>query len=565
MSQKYLIIGGVACGPKAAARLRRLDPQAEITIIEKGELLSYGCCGLPYYISGDVKDIRMLWSSPTGVPRDKQFFRKVKNIEVVDRTLAEKIDRIGKKVETIHLDTGEKTTYSYDKLILAVGGIPTLPPIEGIQANHVFKLNHPYDAEGIGKAILHHDIREAVIIGGGLIGLEMTEALTKRGIKVTVVEMLNRLLPKLLDQEMAMLLMQHMQSNGVTISVNNRVLKFNADDQGNLASVVTEQGSIAAQLALVSIGVKANNGLALDAGLELCDDGSICVNEYLQTSDPDIYAGGDCVNNEHTVLHKRLYTPLGDLANIHGRIIANNIHGITEKFEGITGTCICQVFDYNVASTGLTEEAARDAGHDVVTVIAPGPDKPHFFPTAQFIFIKLIGEADTGKILGAQILGPGDVAKRINIVSLGLMFGIDAMALAKLDLAYAPPFSPAIDNIMMAANIMQNKMLGIAKSITAIDLKKKLDAGEDLILLDVRSPQELRNIALPYGNCVNIPLGELRERYAELHKEKEIILYCMISQRGYEAQRILEEKGFLNVKFLDGGIVAWPYEKKASQ
>lgn len=556
---KYLIIGGVACGPKAASRLRRLDPEAEITIVERGEILSYGGCGMPYFLSGEVKDLKELWSTPIGVPRDSQFFQKVKNIKILDRTLAEKINRAEKNVEVINLETGKPIKLYYDKLVLAVGGTPIIPPIEGKDLNNVFKLNHPFDASKIKEAVDRGKIKNVVIVGGGLIGLEVAEALQKSGIKVTVVEMMDRLLPKMLDKEMSSLLMKDMKANGIDISVSNKVLKFEGDDQGNIKAVVTEKGTIDARLALIAVGVKPNTKLAEDAGLEISETGAIKVNDYLQTSDPNIYAGGDCIDNINLLCNKRVYTPLGDLANIHGRIIANNIAGIQETFTGVLGTSICKVFDFNVGAIGLTEEMARKNNYAVVTVISPGPDKAHFYPTAKTIFIKLVGDRKTGKILGAQIVGPGDVAKRINMLSIGMYYGITAETLAKTDLAYAPPFAPAMDNLITAANIMQNKINGIAKSITPIEVKEKLDQKEDFILLDVRSPKEVENIALPYDNIVYIPLGALREKYHELPKDKEIVIFCKVSLRGYEAQKILEEKGFTNVKFMDGGIVSWPY------
>ncbi|MFZ5752774.1 MAG: FAD-dependent oxidoreductase [Bacillota bacterium] len=565
MANKYVIIGGVACGPKVAARLRRLDLDAEITIIEKGEILSYGGCGMPYYISDEVHDIKELWSTPVGVPRDVQFFKKVKNIEIMDRTLAQKINRTEKKVEVVRLETGEVQEISYDKLVLAVGGTPVDPPIPGKNLNNVYKLNHPYDAEGIKKAVGTGKIKNAVIVGGGLIGLEVAESLTKLGIKVVIVEMLDRVLPKMLDIEMASLLMHDMRVNGVDISVNNKVLSFEGDDQGNLKAVVTEQGTIEAQLALVSIGVRPNSKLAQEAGLEITDNDAIKVNEYLQTTDPDIYAGGDCVDNYHLILKKRVYTPLGDLANIHGRIIANNIAGTPEEFPGVLGTTICRVFDFNAGSVGLTEERARELHYDVVTVLAPGPDKAHFYPTAKTIFIKLVGNKKDGKIIGAQVIGPGDVAKRLNMLSLGLYYGITAKEMAKMDLAYAPPFAPAMDNLITAANIIQNKIDGIAKSISVLDVKKKLENNEDFILLDVRSPKEVEEMSLPYKNVVYIPLGVLREKYDQLPRDKEIIIFCKVSLRGYEAQRILEEKGFTNIKFMDGGIVSWPFERSVKK
>lgn len=559
MGKKYVIIGGVACGPKTASRLRRLDPEAEITIIEKGEILSYGGCGMPYYLSGEVHDIKELWSTPIGVPRDGQFFKKVKNIDILDRTIAESIDKDKKVVNVLNLVSHEKKEISYDKLILAVGGSPKLPPLEGMDLNNVFKLNHPYDAEGIKRAVDGGGIKNAVIIGAGLIGLEVTEALIKQGIKVSVIEMMDRVLPKLLDKEMANLLENHMKAKGVDLYTNTKIEKCLGDDKGNVSKVLTDKGEVPADLILCSIGVTANTKLAEDAGLKINKNKAIDVNKYLQTSDENIYAGGDCVDNFSITLGKRIYTPLGDIANIHGRIIANNIvRDNEEAFPGVVGTAVCKVFDFNVSSAGLIEEFA---GNNALSILSPGPDKAHFYPSAATIFIKLVADKNTRKILGAQIVGPGDVAKRIDMVSIALYKGMTVDEFSSLDLAYAPPFSPAIDNIITAANIMRNKLDGLAKSVTPFYVKEKLDKNEDFILLDVRSPGEIEAMSLPYKNVICIALGALREKISELAKDKEIITFCKISLRGYEAQRILEENGFTDVKFMDGGIVVWPFEK----
>ncbi|MDD2234644.1 MAG: FAD-dependent oxidoreductase [Desulfitobacteriaceae bacterium] len=559
MSKKYLIVGGVACGPKAAARLRRLDSEAEITIVEKGEIVSYGGCGMPYFISGDVKELKSLWTTTAGSIRDKDFFLNEKNIRVFDKTRAEMINRIEKKVEAIRLETGEKVEFSYDKLILAVGGNPAIPPIPGNHLKNIFKLSHPDDAAGIKSAADSKEIKSAVIIGGGLIGLEVTEALEKYGIKITIVEMQDRLLPKMLDKEMSVLLMKNLAKKGISISVSNKVLSFEGNADGNLTAVNTEQGTIPAELALIAVGVSPNKQLAEEAGLEITENGAIKVNEYLQTSDADIFAGGDCVDNLHLISGKRVYTPLGDLANIHGRIIANNICGKQEEFPGIFGTGVIRVLNNNVGFTGLTEEAAGNCGYDVVTVISPGSDRAHFYPGAGFIYTKLVGDQKTGRIIGAQIVGRGDVSKRINMLSAGMYNGLTADNLAVMDLAYAPPFAPALDNLITAANIMQNKLTGLAKTITAKEVKEKLDRKGNFILLDVRTPKEVARNSISYEKSENIPLANLRKDYGKINKNTEIVIYCAVGLRSYEAQLILEEKGFKKVKFLEGGILSWPY------
>lgn len=558
--KKYVVVGGVACGPKAASRLRRLDPEAQITIVEKGELLSYGGCLLPYYLSGEVKKLSDLWCTPVGVPRDSHFFKAVKNIDVMNRTLAVKINRADKKLETVNLDDGKKSEIEYDELVLATGATPFLPPIKGLESKNVFKLNHPYDAENIKKAVEKGDVKSAVIVGGGLIGLEVTEALVRNGIKVSIVETMDTLLPRMLDRDMALLFQKYLDKKQVGIYTNSCVKEFEADDTGMLRKVITSTGEIEAQLALVSAGVRPNTSLAAEAGLDIQKNGAVRVNEFLQTSDPNIYAGGDCINNWHMIADEEIYMPLGDLANIHGRIIANNIAGTKEEFDGILGTGVCQVFDYNISAVGLTEAAAAEKGYAPVSVIVPDMDRSKFLPGAGLIYIKLVADRNTQEILGAQITGCGDVTKRTDALSVGMSYAMTAEDLSQLDLAYAPPFSPALDCLITAGNVLRNKLNGPAKSINPLEVKEKIDNDEDFIFLDVRSGAEVEKDGfIDVKQWVHIPLGEMRQRYGELPKDKEIITLCKISLRGYEAQRILDEHCYKNVKFMDGGNLAWPF------
>jgi len=557
--RRILVIGGVACGPKAAARARRLDPEAEITIVEQGSSISYAGCGTPYYIEGLIPELSELWETPVGVPRDASFFRKVKDITVLTRTQARRINRDEKTVEVINLDTGEQRVLPYDKLVLATGGHPFIPPFEGTDLGYVFSLRSPQDASAIRDAVASGRIKKAVIVGGGLIGLEMSEALTLCGVQVTVVEMLPHVLPGLLDLEPAVFLTRHLKAKGVQVYTGEKVVRLEGE-MGRVRKVFTEKRELETDMALIAVGVRPTVQLAKDAGLELGPRGGIAVNEYLQTSDPDIYAGGDCVECVHMVSGRKVYIPLGSTANKHGRIIGTNIVGGKETFPGILGTAVVKVFDYNVGRTGLTEHEARELGYDVVVSLAPAPDRAHYYPTSQPIFIKLIADAQTRKVLGAQVVGPGEAAKRVDVVATAITFGATVDDLAYIDLGYAPPYSSAMDNVHHAANIIRNKLDGIAKSISPIEVKAKMDRGEDFIFLDVRIPSEYEEMRIEDKRVRLIPLGMLRSRLNELPKDKEIIAFCKISLRGYEAQRILEGAGFTNVKFMDGGILAWPYE-----
>ena len=559
--QKIVVIGGVACGPKAAARIKRLNPEADVTIIEKGELLSYAGCGLPFYISGEVHDHNELMATPTGVVRDTQFFHMVKDITVLNHTLAKSVDRQKKTVCVVKTDSAECTEIPYDALVLAVGSKNFQPPIPGLDLKGVNFLQTVEDAQKIRNSNGDLNGKHAVIIGAGLIGIEVTESFTKQGMVVTIIERAETVLPELLDFEIAYHVHQELKAKGVNLKLGETVMEILGDDQGNVTSVRTGTGEIKADMVLVAVGVRPNVRLAIDMGLEIGETGAIKVDEYLRTSDPSIYAGGDCVENTSLITGKAIYAPMGSTANKHGRVIADHICGISTPFRGVAGTAICKLFNINISKTGLSEKQAKALGYDVITVLNPSPDKAHFLEDAKMIIIKFVVEKFSAKLLGVQIVGPGDVAKRMDVAVTTLTAGRPVTDIAHLDLAYAPPFSPAMDNIITTANIAENKLKGIGLSYSPIEVKEKINRGDDFIFLDVRSPMELKVMRIEDPRIMNIPLGKLRTSLDMLPKDKEIVPFCKISLRGYEAQRILVGEGYSNVKYLDGGVVCWPYEK----
>jgi rhodanese-related sulfurtransferase len=387
----------------------------------------------------------------------------------------------------------------------------------------------------------------------------MTEALTGLGLHVTLMEMMPHILPGLFDEEVAANLTRYIRSQGVDILTGCRVTEILGDDQGNVTKVVTSDTEIPSDVVLIAVGVRPNTKLAQEAGLEIGKTGGIVVNEYLQTSDPDIYAGGDCVENAHLITAEKVFVPLGSTANKHGRIIANNIMEYKEKFRGVLGTGVVKVFDYNVGKTGLTESQAREAGFDVVTTLCPATDNAHYYPTHKPVLLKLIADRKTKKILGLQAVGFGETVKRVDVIATALTFGATIDDLPALDLGYAPPYATAVDISAHAANILRNKIEGIAKAITPMEVKRKIDRGEDFIWLDVRTPAEYHKERIDDRRVKLIPLGMLRQRLHELPKDKEIIAFCKLSLRGYEAQTILDGEGYADVKFMDGGLEAWPY------
>jgi len=558
---KIVVIGGVACGPKAAARIKRLNPEADVTIIEKGELLSYAGCGLPFYISGEVHDHNELMATPTGVVRDTQFFHMVKDITVMNHTLAQSVDRQKKTVCAVRTDAGECTEIPYDALVLAVGSKNFQPPIPGLDLKGVNFLQTVEDAQKIRNSSGELNGKRAVIIGAGLIGIEVTEAFKKQGMDVTIIERAERVLPELLDPEIAYHVHQELKANDIHLKLGETVMEILGDDQGNVTAVRTGTEEIMADMVLVAVGVRPNVRLAKAMGLELGETGAIKVDEFMRTSDPCIYAGGDCVENMSLITGKAVYAPMGSTANKHGRVIADHICGMETPFRGVAGTAICKLFNINMAKTGLSERQAKDLGYDVITVLNPSPDKAHFLEDAKMIIIKFVVEKITAKLLGVQIVGPGDVAKRMDVAVTTLTAGRPVTDIAHLDLAYAPPFSPAMDNIITTANIAENKLKGIGLSYSPLEVKEKINRGDDFIFLDVRSPMELKVMRIEDPRILNIPLGKLRTSLDMLPKDKEIVPFCKISLRGYEAQRILTGEGYSNVKYLDGGIVCWPFEK----
>ncbi|MBN1590694.1 MAG: FAD-dependent oxidoreductase [Pirellulales bacterium] len=560
---KVVVIGGVAAGPKVASKVIRLRPDTEVTIVEKGEFLSYAGCGLPYYVSGVVKEQAELMSTPVGVVRDSVFFQKVKNVHVMNHTEATKIDRAKRRVQ-VRNGNGNDDRYTeswlgYDKLVLATGGTPVVPPLDGIKLDNIFTLHGVHDAEGIKNLLAQDKARDVVIVGGGLIGVEATEALVAKGCRVTIVEMLPQIL-NMLDWEIAKLVEQHMESHGVKVLTSTRVESF--EGNGRVTSVVTTRGTLPADMVILSIGVRPNVKLARDAGLDIGVTGAIKVDQQMCTSDPDIFAAGDCVECTDLLTGNPCYVPLGSTANKQGRVAANNLCGQPDVFPGVLGSTVCRVFDYCIARTGLTEKAAVAEGYDVVTAMAPAPDKAHFMPEAKPLLLKLVADKASRRLLGAQATGSGTADKRIDVAAMAITARMTLDELANADLCYAPPYAPAMDNIITAANVARNKLDGYLVGISPTEVHQMIESQADFVFLDVRSPAEYGQVQLP-GTTL-IPLGTLRQRLGELPKDKEIITFCKISLRGYEAALILRAAGFEKVRVMDGGVAMWPFEKTTS-
>jgi len=560
--KKIIIIGGSAAGPKAAAKARRLDENAEIIIIQKDPDLSMASCGYPYYVGGVFDDRNMLLSTPTGVVRNPTFFINAKNIVARTGTEAVAIHRAEKRVVIKNLQTGATEDLSYDRLVLATGSVPNMPPVPGVELRGVTTLQCIRDADYLRKIRDEKKIKKAVVVGGGLIGIETCEALHLAGIEITVVELLPQLL-MFLDPELAKLIENHMRSKGVNIITGNGIAAF-LGDNGRLNGVKLANGTeLPCELAVVAVGVRPNTKLAKESGLAIGATGGIIVNEFMQTSDPAIYAAGDCVEISNLITGEKVHAPYGDLANLEGRVAGENaVLGNAVSFPGTIQTGICKIFDFAAGTTGLNERAARAEGFDVLTVINASPDKPGFM-NGRLLVTKLVVEKGGGRILGAQCAGPGDVAKQISQWAMAITGRLTVESLINSDLPYAPPFSLAIDHCIATAHLMQNKMKGRLKGISAAEVKKKFDEGDRFLAIDTRGPDEYEEMRLGIGEIL-IPLGALRKRLGELPADKnmEILCYCKISLRGYEAALILEANGWKNVRVMEGGIMAWPYARE---
>jgi NADPH-dependent 2,4-dienoyl-CoA reductase/sulfur reductase-like enzyme/rhodanese-related sulfurtransferase len=561
-AKRIIVIGGSAAGPKAASKARRMDENAEITIFQKASDLSMASCGYPYYIGGFFDDRSQLLCSPAGVVRDSKFFWNAKKITTRVMTEVTTIDRLNKRIEFTDALTGKSGIAEYDKLVIATGSTPRKPPIPGIELDGVTTLQSLPDADYMRKVRDEGKIKKAVVIGGGLIGIETCEALHLAGIEITIIELLPQLLT-FLDKKMAKLIEKYIQTKANVI-LENGVASF-VGENGKLTAVKLQNGTeIPCELAVVAIGVAPNTKLAREAGLPIGTSGGIMVNDFMQTSDPDIYAVGDCIEIPNLITNQPVHAPYGDLANLEGRVAGENvISGNVARFPGTIQTGICKVFDYGVGSTGLSKKNCLKSGiTNIETVVNASLDKPGFMQ-GKLLVTKLVVDKSNELILGAQVLGPGDVSKQVAIWAMAIKGKLTVNDMVNADLPYAPPYSLALDHSIATAHIMQNKLNGRFNGISSEQLREKLKTKEPLVLVDVRNPDEYEQMRLGIGEVL-IPLGQLRKRLEEMPQDKkaEIITWCKISLRGYESALILQANGYTNVKVLEGGIMAWPYPRK---
>jgi len=561
--KRIVVIGGSAAGPKAAAKARRLDENAEVILFQKSPDLSMASCGYPYYVGGFFDDRNQLLCTPAGVVRDTKFYLNAKAIDARPSTEVTAIDRKAHTVSFRNLVSGATGTQAYDKLIVATGAMPRMPPVPGIELAGITTLQSMKDADFLRSIRDAGKIKKAVVVGGGLIGMETCEALHLAGIEVTVVEMLPQILT-FLDLDLAMLMENHVRAKGANVIVGNGVAEF-LGEGGKLTGIKLKNGTeLECELAVVAIGVVPNVALAKSAGLEIGTTGGIATDAFMRTSDKDIYAIGDCAEIEHRITGKKLLAPYGDLANLEGRVAGENAAlGDSVTFPGTIQTGICKVFEFSAGATGLSlANAIKNGYSNAVSVVNASADKPGFM-SGKLLVTRVVADRKTGKILGAQVVGPGKVDKQVAQWALAIQGNMTIEDVVNADLPYAPPFSLAIDHFIATAHLMQNTMKGRLKGISVMEVKRKLDAGEKPFFLDARGPEEYEAMRLGIGETL-IPLGAVRKRLGELPQDKnaEIICYCKISLRGYEAALAIEAHGWKNVRVMEGGIMAWPYPRE---
>lgn len=532
MSQKrILIVGGVAGGASCAARSRRLDETAEIIMFDRGPYVSFANCGLPYYV-GDVivDESKLLVANAT-------LFQERFNIQVCLEHNVRAIDRTAHTIEVENLKTGEIRQETYDALVLSPGASPIRPPLPGIDLPGIFALRTIPDSRKIRQWITDHQVKTAVVVGGGFIGLEMTENLIHRGITVTLLEQMPQVMPPL-DREMVTGVHDLLRSQGVQLCLSDGVQRFDPVGDGEGLQVTTVSGQVhRADLVILAIGVRPENQLARDAGLKIGERGGIQVNEQMQTDDPQIWAVGDAVEVQDFVTQTPIQIPLAGPANRQGRIAADAIAGRPSTFRGVQGTAVCQVFDLTIATTGASEKTLQRLEIPYHKVYLHPGHHVGYFPGAKPIDIKLLFAPDTGKILGVQAVGEEGTAKRVDVIAMALQQGGTVFDLEEAELCYAPQFGAAKDPVNFAGMIAANHLRGDAPLAQWSD-----PDWRSHLLLDVRNPDEFERGHVP--GAVNLPLNSVRDRLATLPSDQPLYVYCQVGQRAYYATRVLRFHGF---------------------
>lgn len=543
MTKKIIVVGGVAGGATAAARLRRLDESSEIILIERGEHISFANCGLPYHI-GEVIEDRSALLVQTVEGMSERFNLDIRNFSEVAE-----INREEKTIKITNMLTNKVYEESYDVLVLSPGASPVVPPIPGIEdAEHLFTLRNIPDTDQIKAYVDNHQPNEAVVVGGGFIGLEMAENLKERGMNVTVIEMADQVMAPL-DVEMAAVVQRHLREKGVELILQDGVQSFS--DRGKTITLASGK-EINTDLIILSIGVQPENKLAKSAGISIGERGGIQVNEYLQTDDKAIYAIGDAIEVTDYISGNPTMIPLAGPANRQGRIVANNIYGRQEKYKGTLGTSVAKVFDLTVATTGNNEKLLQQQQVDYEVLHIHPASHATYYPGAEPIALKVIFDRENGKIFGAQAVGEVGVEKRIDVIATAISGGLTVFDLTDIELSYAPPYSSAKDPVNMAGYVAENIVLDKMNTVQWHEVDQLMEEGA--MLVDVRGPNGFRKGAIE--GAVHIPLYEIRDRLEKIPKDRLIITSCRAGLDSYVVARILKENGY-NVANLDGSWLTY--------
>ena len=558
MSQHVVVVGAVALGPKAACRFKRLEPDSKVTMVDQSDLISYGGCGIPYFVSGDVSDASQLQSTSFHMVRDAKFFQSVKDIDVLINTGVLSIDRNNKTVRVRNVLDQQEEDLPYDQLVLATGSRPKRLPVPGADLKGVFTVSNLNEAVAIKQGLADGEVEKAVVVGAGAIGLEMAEALADLwGIETTVIEVADQILPGIVSPNMARMAQCHLEENDIAIRLDEMVQRIEGTDR--VEKVTTDKGTIDADMVIMAVGVAPNGELAKAAGLEVSASGAIVVNERMQTSDPHIFAGGDCVEIPHLLTGKPGYFPSGSLANRQGRVIGTNLAGGNAKFEGAVGTFIMKVFEMSLASAGMSLKTAKAEGSDALSVFVSQFDRAHFYPEKNLMYMELIVDRKTEKVLGVQGLGSmtDAVFARVNAVAAILKYSPTTADISNLELLYAPPFSAAMDIVNALGNTAENVLRGKNKLIDVDQFAKWWQDrdGSDAVFLDCRGWGNAKPFAEKYpDDWKSIPQDELSVRMDEVPRDKPLVLICNTGVRSYEAQLNLRQKGITNTYNLQGGM-----------
>ena len=550
MKKRLVIIGGVAAGPKAAAKAQRCDPEMEIVIYQEEGEISYSGCGLPYYVGGVIPERKKLL-----IKSAEQFSKD--GIQVLKRHRVDHLDLHKRRVSGQNLTTGQPFADTYDRLVIATGSEVIRPKVPGLDLGNVFQLHSIYDADAILPKVQSSEVKNVVVVGGGYIGLEMAEALTALGKKITILELAPQI-ATLFDEDLAGTLRQYIEKKGITVFISEGLEGLRGEN-GTIRQVQTSKREIPADVVLLSLGVRPRVDLARQAGLKIGKTGAIWVNEFMETSAPGVYAAGDCAETTHLVTGKKTWIPLGSTANKQGRTAGMNLCGGRSVFPGVLGTAIFKVFDFNVAKTGLNMKEALREGFEPLQAIVRGYGRAHIMPGGRESILKVIADQKSGRVLGAQAMGEGPSDKFIDTVAMALQGRMTCAQLATADLAYSPPFSPALSPVIVAANVLLNKLEGKVGWLSAAEVKEIMETGKNgFAILDVRDSKEVQEKRIP--GSIWIPLEELESRVGELDRDKQLAVHCHSGARSYRACLKLQHRKFKEVRNVDGGLLCWCYD-----